>query len=46
MKGRRRARKLQEDVFRTNRIGCGCLLVLFLGLIVTMLIAAFLAVPS
>jgi len=41
----KRSRKIRAEALKTNRIGCGCALVLLVGLILTMLIAAYRAIP-
>ncbi|MFQ5780419.1 MAG: hypothetical protein ACE5HN_06485 [Nitrospiria bacterium] len=38
-KGKRAA--LQQDVVTTNRWGCGCVVFIFLGIIVAMLVAGY-----
>jgi len=40
----KRSRKIRAEALRTNRIGCGCALFLLIGLILTMLVAAYLSV--
>jgi hypothetical protein len=45
VKPSRRARRLQADVLKTNRIGCGCALLMLFALILTMIVAAYFSAP-